>query len=237
MFATGRLRVTGADLAAELGVAKSTAYRYLQTLTSSGFVEEDPSGGFRLGMRIFELARVARESYGLSGVATPVLHELAAATGEVALLTRRSRDRVVCLEMVEERLQPIRFSYERGSVLPLNAGASAWPLLAWEPEDEVLRLLDGAALDAPTEKALTAPREVVAHLKTVREAGYALSQGELDPYAVGIGAPVFDEFGRVAACVSVVGLSRSLGDDVAPLVEKVVAAAAKVSEGLVRVSQ
>lgn len=237
LFATGRLRITGADLAGELGVARSTAYRYLQTLTLSGFVEEDPVGGFRLGMRIFELARVARASYGLNEVAIPAMRELASATAETALLTRRSRDRVVCLEKVEDRVQPIRFSYERGSVMALNAGASAWPLLAWESEDSVRTLLAGARLDAPTDRSLTDIGSILPLLREIRANGFAVSRGELDPYAVGIGAPVFDEYGSVVACVSIVGLSRRMGDDLTPLVQHVLAAAQRVSDSLALVSQ
>jgi DNA-binding IclR family transcriptional regulator len=237
LFARGRVRITGAELAAELGVARSTTYRYLQTLTSSGFIEEDPDGGFRLGMRIFELARVARASYGLSEVAVPIMHELAAATWEVAVLTRRSRDRVVCLEHIEETVQPVRFSYERGSVFPLNAGAAAWPLIAWESDDTIRRLLDGTVFEPITERTITDHDEILDRLHAVRAQGYAVTRGELDPYAVGIGAPIFDENERVVACVSVVGLSHRIGDDIDAQIAQVIDAAARISTKLIDVSQ
>jgi DNA-binding IclR family transcriptional regulator len=39
---------SGAEIADEIGVARSTGYRYLQSLGNAGFVQEAP-GGFQLG--------------------------------------------------------------------------------------------------------------------------------------------------------------------------------------------
>ncbi|MET0456984.1 MAG: helix-turn-helix domain-containing protein [Mycobacterium sp.] len=38
--------MSAVDVAAELGCATSTAYRYAQTLVSTSFLAEAPSGGF-----------------------------------------------------------------------------------------------------------------------------------------------------------------------------------------------
>lgn len=68
MFSDTQPSVTAVEVAAELSVARSTAYRYLESLTSRGFLEESPGGGFRLGLMVLKLARVtglrpgARES-------------------------------------------------------------------------------------------------------------------------------------------------------------------------------
>lgn len=236
LFTEQRLTVSAAELAAEFGIARSTAYRYLQTLMTAGFLEESPRGGFRLGLRVFELARIARRSYGLSEIAMPLLQDLAESTGETALLTRRSGDRAVCLERVQSESQRVRLTYERGSALALNAGASAWVLLAWEEPDVIDGLLAASTLNKYTENTLTSRAEILERLRTVREAGFAVSNGELDPDAIGIGAPVFGDGGRVVAGVSVVALRRRTEGIVDDLVEKVRSAAANISETLAAAS-
>lgn len=233
LFSASRPRITASELAAEFGVARSTAYRYLQTLTASGFVEEDPGGGFRLGMRVFELARVARQAYGLSDIVRPVLRELAESSGETALLTRRSGTQVICLEREEPQLHRLRLSYERGTSLALNAGASAYIVLAWEDPTRLDSLLATAELPRFTGATLTEPAEVVERLAEIRNAGYAVSHGEVDPDAVGIAAPIRDADGTVTAGLSIVGVERRvpaarLGD----LVAQVRKAADYVSERL-----
>jgi DNA-binding IclR family transcriptional regulator len=135
--------LSGAEISERLGVARSTGYRYLQSLVGSGFIEEC-RGGFQLGPRLFELARLARRGIGLSEIARPVMRELAAQAGESVLLTRRSGAAVVCLEM-EEATHPIRLSYERGHILPINAGPphrSSWrgrQMQRWTPCSEAAR--------------------------------------------------------------------------------------------------
>ncbi|WP_336660017.1 IclR family transcriptional regulator [Leucobacter sp. USHLN153] len=233
LFTEQRMRITGADLASELGVARSTAYRYIQTLTASGYLEEDPSGGFRLGLRVFELARIARRAYGLSEVAIPLLREVAVETGETALLTRRFDDRIVCLEKIDDEAHHVRLSYERGSVLPLNSGASAWVLLAWEDPAVVDELLARSTFASPTPNSLTDPARIRERLSEIREAGYAVSQGELDPHVVGIAAPIRDDAGRVVAGASVVSFARRLengAEGVDALAERVRDVANQISE-------
>ncbi|TXN29465.1 IclR family transcriptional regulator [Lacisediminihabitans profunda] len=231
LFTTERLRVSAADVAAELGVARSTAYRYLVTLGAAGYVEEDPGGGFRLGLKVFELARLARTSYGLSTVALPVLEELSRSTGETALLTRRSGARAVCLEKEEPSGQGMRVSYERGSVMTLNAGASAWVLLAWEDPAVVRALLRAGELPRFTDASVTSESAVEARLAGIRRDGYAISYGELDPDAVGIAAPVRDDQDRVVAGVSIVAMSRRVpASQVKQLVDAVMDASRRISE-------
>lgn len=208
MFSDTQSVVSGVAVSRQLGVSRSTAYRYLQSLVSTRFLEEAPQGGFRLGLRVLEIARVARRSYGLSEVAVPVMTELAEQTGETVLLTRRAGDLVVCLERAETGQHAVRISYERGSVLPINAGASAQALLAWDTDEEVRRLLDCAPLTRFTPATLTDVDSLMQRLGSIRKAGYAVTRAEFDPDVLGIAAPIRDGSGNVVAAVGVAAVSH-----------------------------
>jgi DNA-binding IclR family transcriptional regulator len=211
LFAENKLSVSGQEVATALGTARSTAYRYLQSLVGGGFLEEVPGGGFRLGLRVLELARLARRGYGLSEVALPVMRGLCADVGETVLLTRQAGGAAVCVERCEAQ-QPVRISYERGSVLPANAGASALALLAWLPEDECRELLAGQRLQRFTARTVTDVDALVARLADVRRDGHVVSRGELDPDILGIAAPVRDSHGAVVAAVGVAALEHRVSD-------------------------
>ena len=147
-------------------MSRSTTYRYLQSLRTSNLLEEDAvRGGFRLGSRIFELARIAREGLGLSEIALPIMRDLAREVDETVLLTRRSGNMAVCVERVEIA-RPIRLSYERGHLLPLHAGAPAKVLLAFE-EDADLVVDSLAPFERFTDTTITDPddlrRELARH--------------------------------------------------------------------------
>lgn len=78
MFTESRIRISATEIAEHLGVSRSTACRYAQTLISTEFIVGGPGNGFRLGPKVMELARIARRGYGLSDMAIPVMREIAA---------------------------------------------------------------------------------------------------------------------------------------------------------------
>lgn len=204
LYDDSRPALSAAEVGEHLGMSRSTTYRYLQSLRAAGLLEEDAATAtFRLGPRIFELARVARRGLGLSEVATPAMRALVAETGETVLLTRRSGSHVICVER-EESTQHLRLSYDRGQVLPVHAGASAIVLLAWLEPAELDRVLQDATLDRFTEATITDANLLRARLSEIRKVGYAVTFGERDPGVVGVAAPIRDENDQVVAGLSVV---------------------------------
>ncbi|WP_336713049.1 IclR family transcriptional regulator [Arthrobacter sp. USHLN218] len=233
MFSEQQLHVSAVEVASELSVARSTAYRYLESLVSRGFLEESPGGGFRLGLRVLELARLARQGYGLSEVALPRMRRLCEEFGQTVLLTRRAGTSVVCLEREVPAGQLLRISYERGSQLPLTAGASALVLLGWLPEDEARSLLESAERPRFTPNTLSGVEELMGRLRQIRSDGYSVTYAEVDPDALGIAAPIFDQGGNAAAGISVVALgSRVSESERADIIEGLRSAAAEISKVL-----
>src|SRR5436190_14609487 len=77
LFDPGSPVLTAGEISERLAMSRSTTYRYIQSLRSFDLLEEDAArGGFRLGPRVFELARIARQGLGLSEIALPVMQSL-----------------------------------------------------------------------------------------------------------------------------------------------------------------
>jgi DNA-binding IclR family transcriptional regulator len=233
MFTEQRLAISAAEVAAELDVARSTAYRYLQSLVGSDFLEEAGGGRFLLGRRILELARLARRGVGLSETARPAMRRLAAEVGETVLLTRLAGSAVICLEREEAERQTVRISYERGQILPMNAGASAFVLLAWLDAAELTALLAATALDPITPATITTEAGLRKRLAQTSAQGYGVSRGELDPDVLGVAAPIRDARDRVVAALSVAAVATRVPAHRMPeLVNAVRAAADEISQTL-----
>ena len=234
LFSDDKLVWSGAEIAEQFGIARSTGYRYLKGLVAAGFIEEC-DGGFRLGPLVFELARLARKGIGLSEVSRPVMRELADSVGESVLLTRRWGGSVVCLEL-EESSHPIRLSYERGHILPINAGASAQVLLAWAPGAEIEQVLSEAPLRRFTSRTVTDAAKLQARLRQIRTQGFAISRGELDADVLGIAAPIRSAGGQVSAAISIAALSSRVPETKVPAMSAAVCAAAqRISDRLQQV--
>ena len=225
LFDESRPVISAADVSRLLGMTRSTTYRYLQTLRSYGLVEEDEArGGYRLGLRIHQLARVARQGLGLPEVALPVMREMKRKTGEVVLLTRRWGSTVVCVERVEST-HSVGISYQRGQAHGVHAGASAKILLAFAAPAEIDAALASPAFTRYTARTILDPEVLRAELRAIKAQGWVVSDGEVDEGVRGIAAPIFRADGRIAAGLSIAGPSFRLDDAAIP------AAVAVVREG------
>jgi DNA-binding IclR family transcriptional regulator len=226
MFRTDRIAIGAIEVATELGVARSTAYRYLQSLVKAQYLEESAQG-FRLGQRILELASIARVGFGLSEIARSVMRNLALEVRETVLLTRLAGSSVICLEREEAIHQTVRISYERGQLLPTNAGASAYVLLAWLTESELADVLADVQFERFTNSTLTTKDALIDRLKATRSAGYAVSLSELDDNVLGVAAPIRNGSGRVVAAISVAAVATRVPTERVAMVADVVRAAAQ----------
>ena len=83
------------EVAAEVGIAKSSAYELLRELARGGLVERVECGRYRLGWRLVGLARTMLRSNGHSTTVIPAARELARQVGETVHVAALDRDRVL----------------------------------------------------------------------------------------------------------------------------------------------
>ena len=94
------------EIAAKVGLHKSTVSRILATLELEDLVERDPTTKrFRLGLGVIGMAGPLLADLDVRRVAYPVLVELCRRTGETAALMVRDGAEVVCVEQVPSRHQ------------------------------------------------------------------------------------------------------------------------------------
>jgi DNA-binding IclR family transcriptional regulator len=110
-----------AQLAAQLGIHRSMAYRLVKTLEQQGFVERTPAGELEVGIRVAALARsVARD---LQGAATPVLTEVANALDVTTFLVVYDGEAAVTLINVEPLRAETTLAQRPGSRHSIDRGA------------------------------------------------------------------------------------------------------------------
>ena len=179
-----------AELVERTDLSRPTAYRLAVALEAHRLVERDGQGRFMLGPAIRELA-AARGVDPLERAAGPVLERLCNTTHESAQLYRRTGNLRRCIAAAD-RSSGLRDTVPVGAELPMTAGSAAQVLLAWEPPEDIGRLLRAARFSPAT-------------LATVRRRGWAASVAEREPGVASVSAPVFGADGGVIAAVSVSG--------------------------------
>jgi IclR family transcriptional regulator, KDG regulon repressor len=191
------------ELGRRLGLGKSTVHRLLTTLTAEGLLEQDPrTGGYRLGIVMFELGEAVRVHMDLHAAAGPVLGMLREETRETAQVGVLDRGEVVYVDRLESS-HTLRLFTETGRRVPAHCSSSGKVLLAFLPEQARADLLDSRPLPALTPDTITDPAALSAELRMVRARGWAEAVNEREIGVASIAAPVRDHRGDVVAAISI----------------------------------
>ncbi len=201
------------EVAADLQVHKSTAFRLLAALEERGLVEQNSDRGkYQLGFGILRLASAIPVRLGLVRQARPVLDELAAQLGETVNLAVIREHYAV---NVAEALGPSAISAQTwmGQLTPLHATSSGKVLLAHLDPAHRDEVLEAAGLPELTAATITSRSTLEKQLEQALVDGYAST---FEEYEVGLNAvavPVRDHTGAVVAAVSVSGPAFRLGPE------------------------
>ncbi|HDR15193.1 MAG TPA: IclR family transcriptional regulator [Desulfobacteraceae bacterium] len=225
--------VSFTEIHSSLGVPKSSIYQLLSTLESRGYVRRSGDGNrYELGLRLFELGNLSVSRLNVRSESLPVLRELAAATNQTVHIGILDGAEGVYLAKVESS-RPIRIHSWEGKRIPLHSSSMGKVLLGWKPDDQTSDILADIDLPKNTEKTITDRDLLMAHLRTVRQKGWALDDQENEPDVRCLGAPVFDIEGSVIAAVSLSGSVTQMNDEALPgLLDSLLDGAKKISERL-----
>jgi DNA-binding IclR family transcriptional regulator len=192
-------------LSTHLDLPKGTLHRFLASMESHGILRRDDGDKqWHLGYRLFIWGNLAEESTALRRIARPILRDLVAATGEMALLTVYQDQEIVCIGKVDTNYA-VRLALDVGMRRPPHAGASSKVLMAYLSEEEIQAIIRDKGLPKLCVNTITDPDELLTALEAIRERGYAVSHEETDPGAWGVATPVSDWKGNVIAAVGVAG--------------------------------
>lgn len=208
------------ELASRAGLPKSTVHRFAEQLLDLGWFERAP-GGYRVGMRLFEVGGLADRRNRIRERAAPHLHQLAAATGTAVHLGVLDHGEVVYLEKLPVR--GLELPTRDGGRMPAHCTALGKALLAYAPPDEIDRVL-GSGLQARTPATIVDPDRLRAELSAVRQAGVAFDREEACAGVACVAAPIRGS-GRAIGAVSATGFAHTFDLRAAePLVRRTAAA-------------
>jgi DNA-binding IclR family transcriptional regulator len=192
------------EIARRVGLNRSTVSRLLQTLHELGLVAwHQPTGQYRLGLRLAELAGVALAGLDTRDVAQVHLRRLNLTTRETINFAIWDTDAAVIIDHYPG-LEPIKALGWVGRRHPGHCTSVGKVLLAFLDEPDRAAYLS-RAVRAYTENTVTDPDQLWAELAEVRRTGLGSNRGEFQEGLSAVAAPVRDHLGRVQAAVGVAG--------------------------------
>jgi IclR family transcriptional regulator, acetate operon repressor len=191
------------DLAAHLGMPKSTAHSYLSTLEQEEYVVRE-GDVYHIGMRFLEYGGYARKRNELYEVAKPEVDRLAADTGNLVNLMIEEHGWGIHLYRGEGDCAVHSISHV-GTRVHLHLTAMGKAILANMPASRVDTILERQGLPDATSRTVTDRRALRAELEEIRERGHAIDDEEFVKGLRCVGVPIFDSSGDVLGAVSVAG--------------------------------
>jgi DNA-binding IclR family transcriptional regulator len=196
---TPKLSLQG--LAERTGLPQSTTYRLASELVEWGGLERG-SGGYQIGLRLWEIGELARRGEQLRDVALPFMQDLYEATHENVHLAVLDGREALYIEKITGR-RAARLVSRRGGRLPLHATGVGKVLLAYAPEELVSEVLS-SDLTRYTPHTVVAPGQLRRKLSQVRRTGVAFAIEEMSAGSVSVAAPIFTAPDSVVAALAVV---------------------------------
>ena len=234
LLADGRPR-TMTELSKELEINSSTIFRLLSTLRYHNLVQVDGSTGhYRLGLACLELSRAYHTGDEVRQVALPVMTTLRDETRETVHLGVLDGFEIVYLEKLEGLHAIGLMSSRIGRRAPAHCTGLGKALLAFSDPAYLRDNLAELELPQFTDTTITQSAALLDHLSDVRQRGYSIDLGEHEKEVRCVAAPIFDQYGKTVAAISVSGPSGRIdpienNDD---LIGKTLEAAEEISEKL-----
>lgn len=229
LFRPGRAELGAPEIARELELPRTTAFRLLQTLEALEFVERAANGAFRLGPAVLRLGFDLVASMDVGERGREVVEKLCQDSGESAQLAiLDGRDLVVVLK--KNPSAAFSSNVQVGTRMPAHATVLGRILLQGT---ELRKLYPEGRLKQVTPQTPKTVADLERLIAQDRARGYAVSESSYESGICAVAAPVRNHEQRVVAALSIIVARASLEPRRrAELARKAVAAAAELSRRL-----
>jgi DNA-binding IclR family transcriptional regulator len=189
------------QIAKKAGLSKTTAFRILKTLEKHGiFKYNELEETYNLGLKLMELGGIVYSSLSIRKVASPYLDALAQSLKATILLGIMKDDHLLYIDKRESE-SIIRVSSYIGLKRPPYYGMLGMTLVAYMSHDQQRKLLQLYPPAKITDKTVVDSEELMRRFDQTRKAGYYMEREEVIDGVMGIGVPIRDFSGNVAAAL------------------------------------
>jgi DNA-binding IclR family transcriptional regulator len=232
LAAAGRSGIALTALGRQLGLHRSTLYRFLTTLAKCGYAEPcEATDRYRLSYKALELAAATLTGLPLRDVGAPLLEELNQTTRETVHIVVLDQGEVVTIDRLEADY-PITLRTQVGTRRPAYCSATGKAMLAFLPDAVVDEIL-ARGMPARTTRTITTPEVYKAQLQAARQRGFAIDDEEFVDGIRCVAAPVFDLTGRPIGAISLSAPTMRVSlEQLLNFAEPVCAAARRMSRQL-----
>ncbi len=191
------------EISEELKMDKSTVHRLISTLKDKDYVVQNPSNNkYANSFKLFEMGNNAIERLGLRRLAQPYLEQIARITNETVNIAVMYDTNIIYIDKIESPAT-IKVDLSIGKKLPVYCTGLGKVMLAYMPEDKVLKILENMDFIKYTDKTVANIQGLFKQFIEIKEKGYCIDDEEYVEGLKCVAAPIFNYYGEVIAAISI----------------------------------
>jgi IclR family acetate operon transcriptional repressor len=205
------------EIVDEFGMAKSTAYKHLNTLVSRGYLVKD-GDIYHIGLKFANRGEYARARKPGYRIAASKVDDLAERTDEEVDFMVENDGRGMTIHHSYDQTNPFQEKtvdqsnkhWRTGTYYHLHCLATGKAILSVLPRERVETIIEKWGLPERTENTITDRTKLFEELKRIREMGYVFNA---DKYVNGLAAlamPVMEPTGKPLGALAVNGPTYNL---------------------------
>ena len=231
LVASSKKGLSNADLSRRLKIPKSSASYILRVLENRAYLRRGGDGKYLLGLRLMSLTSDALSHVDVRDIAKPELQRfLKNSRLPEAHLAILDNGRAVYIEKVEAEDSFIKMDIWVGHRLPVHTTAIGKALVAYLPQEEIVKILKTHGLEKKTRKSISSSEKFLREAAKVRQFGFAVDNEENSVGVRCIAAPIFDSQGNVVAAIGTSSTILQIDDEnLSKFVDQVKQSANRVS--------
>lgn len=204
------------EISKKSSIPKAGTLRILATLESEGFVKYDEeTKKYHLGLINYRLGSTAYGILDLKKVCFPILKEAAQRSNLAIHLAMLAEDEIVVIDRIwpTNQVDIMGLIAQIGGTVPIHCTGVGQVLTAYADKAEQERLISKCNFEGYSDTTVTSEEAFRQRLIEVRKKGYAINDGEHEPFLKCLTRPIFDSRGHILAAFSLSGIRSSMTED------------------------
>jgi len=186
------------ELAEEAGMGKSGTYKLLESLRKQGFIMQDgATKTYHLGPVVLRLGNVYSQYKGIGDIARPVIEAIMESTNQSMTVSIWEGERAFAAYKCTRPGKIYDAVDFIGKSIPINAGASAMVLAAFQDPRKIRQILEKTPLIKRTPHTITEREQLLQEYSKIRQQGHVIEDEVFSIGVLSVGVPIFDRNGVV----------------------------------------
>lgn len=216
------------EIAQELNLSSSTVLRFVNTLETQGYVEQNPNTlKYHLTFKISHLGFQVAEQVSIRDLVRPYLTQMSRQCGESTCLAVMGDLEVLYVDVVNGQDNILQIAQRIGKRAPLHSTGVGKLLLLNYTDEEIERIIRDKGLVVFTKNTIATKEQLFERLDEVRSGMYAMDDEECEMGVRCVSAPIIDYTNKVIAAISASGPTHRMQGENLERVKNIVISTAK----------